>query len=200
MNPFELLNDEHRLIERIISALMSYTEQLEAGADPADLRKFVDLISGFADTRHHSKEENILFEAMVGAGFPREAGPIGVMLFEHDQGRRFVAGLREVASRSGPFTAGDKAVIRENAGGYAQLLRQHIAKEDTVLYPMARRVLSDDAITQMEVRFDELEGGEDARAEMEGFLGTANLLLSRYLGLPVVSARPLSVRTLATAK
>jgi len=198
--PLETLTDEHRLIERLISALLAYTADLDTGADPADLGQFVDLIAGFADARHHAKEEDILFEAMVEAGFPRDGGPIAVMLFEHDQGRRFVGALRDCASRAGAWTVSDKAIVRENAAQYANLLRQHIAKEDNILYPMARRVLSDEAMTAMEARFDELEGGEDARAELERFLVLADNLFTRYLGSPALSVRPLSVRGVANLR
>ena len=198
MDPFATLNDEHRLIERTISALLSYTSRIEHGADPADLGRFVDLIAGFADARHHGKEEDILFEAMVGAGFPRDAGPIAVMLAEHEQGRKFVAALRDAASRAGSWTADDRALIHEAASGYAELLRQHIAKEDMVLYPMARRALPQEIVTLMEARFDELEGGEDAQTELEEFLSTADALFTRYLGTPSLSVRPLSVRTVAS--
>lgn len=195
--PFETLNDEHRLIERLIAALVAYTDQLDSGADPADLAHFVGLIQGFADARHHAKEEDILFEMMVEAGFPKDGGPIAVMLFEHEQGRRFVGALRDLAPKASSWTVSDRAVIRENAAQYARLLRQHIAKEDTILYPMARRALPEEAITLMEARFDELEGGEDARAELDRFLAIANTLFARYLGAPTLSIRPLSVRGVA---
>lgn len=198
MDPFATLNDEHRLIERVISALLSYAERIDHGADPADLGRFVGLISGFADARHHGKEEDILFEAMMAAGFPRDAGPIGMMLFEHEQGRGFVVTLLDCAGRAGAWTAQDRARIKEAAQGYAELLRQHIAKEDMVLYPMARRALPQEVVTLMEARFDELEGGEDAQVELEGFLSTADALFTRYLGTPALSVRPLSVRTVAS--
>lgn len=196
--PFEILNDEHRFIERLISALLAYVEQLGSWADPVDLGRFVDLIQGFADARHHEKEEDILFEAMIAAGFPREMGPIAVMRMEHDHGRRLVAALRAVADKPGPWTAADKVTVRESAQDYASLLRQHIVKEDTVLYPMARRTLSAEAVTRMEAQFDEVEGGEDARAELEGFLATANTLFEKYLGAPPLSLSALSIRTMAT--
>ncbi|MGD0266766.1 MAG: hemerythrin domain-containing protein, partial [Candidatus Methylomirabilota bacterium] len=38
---------------------------------------------------HHGKEENLLFKTMVDRGFPRQGGPIAVMLHEHETGRSF---------------------------------------------------------------------------------------------------------------
>lgn len=198
MDPFATLNDEHRLIEKVILALRSYDARVDHSADPADLGRFVEVIAGFADGRHHAKEEDILFETMVAAGFPREHGPIAVMLAEHEMGRRYVGVLRDVASRAGQWTAEDRARIHEAVAGYSELLTAHIAKEDMILYPMARRNLPEDAVTTMEARFDELEGGEDAQSELEGFLSTIDSLSTRYLDTRAVSARPLSMRTVAS--
>ena len=201
MDPFATLNDEHRLIEKMISALRSYASRIDHGADPADLGRFVDLISGFADARHHGKEEDILFETMVGAGFPREQGPIGVMLAEHELGRRYVSMLRDAAGRAenGKWNAQDRVQIHEAVEGYSELLTRHIEKEDMVLYPMARRALSPELVTLMEARFDELEGGEDAQTELEGFLSTMDSLSTRYLDTRATSTRPLSMRTVASS-
>ncbi|MFO0589545.1 MAG: hemerythrin domain-containing protein [Polyangiaceae bacterium] len=199
MDPFSTLNDEHRLIEKVIAALRSYDNRIDHGADPADLGRFVEVIAGFADARHHTKEEDILFETMVAAGFPRQHGPIAVMLSEHEMGRRYVGMLREVAARAGQWTAEDRARIHEAVEGYSALLTQHIAKEDMILYPMARRNLPEEAVTAMEARFDELEGGEDAQSELENFLSIIDSLSTRYLDTHATSVRPLSMRTVAAA-
>ena len=37
--------------------------------------------------------------SMVKAGFPRESGPIGVMLAEHEQGRQYTRAMRAAAER-----------------------------------------------------------------------------------------------------
>ncbi len=62
----------------------------------------------FADQCHHGKEEDLLFPAMEAAGIPRESGPIGVMLEEHNIGRQYVRGMAEAVSgyRAGETQAG----------------------------------------------------------------------------------------------
>ena len=68
---------EHRLIERTLDALAASPTRsaCKAGDDKEELQRFVTFIRGFADAHHHGKEEDILFAAMVEAGFPRQAGP-----------------------------------------------------------------------------------------------------------------------------
>ena len=95
-------------------------------------------MKNFADGCHHKKEEGVLFVALVENGMSKEAGPVAVMLAEHEEGRRLTCAMREGAER---VQAGDQTAISQvvqNALGYATLLRQHIQKEDRILFPMAR--------------------------------------------------------------
>ena len=95
MKATEILMSEHRVIERVIVSLEVQTERLAAqeAVRPGFFLEAADFIKGFADGCHHRKEEGVLFEAMVGAGLPRQAGPIAVMLTEHEQGRAFTRGM-----------------------------------------------------------------------------------------------------------
>ena len=55
--------------------------------------------------------------------------------------------------------AGDLAGLRRQSVEYVALLRSHIHKEDNVLFPMGRDVLSKVELEQLRVKFDEVEDG-----------------------------------------
>jgi len=160
------LVDEHHLIERMIAALKTAVDRLESGEDvPAELfLQAVDFIRNFADRTHHAKEEDILFRLMEERGIPREGGPVGVMLTEHDYGRQFNRGLEEAAQR---LQNGDKSAVPDiisNARGYAQLLTDHIYKENNILYPMGNHVFTTEDqqfLSQEFERVDKESIGED---------------------------------------
>ena len=82
------------------------------------------------------------------------------MLGEHQQARNYTRRLREAAER---LDAGDEQaqveVIR-NARGYVALLRQHIAKEDNVLFPMAEQVIPASEHDEVATAFERLEHEE----------------------------------------
>jgi hemerythrin-like domain-containing protein len=103
----------------------------------------VDFIRNYADRFHHAKEEDVLFEALVQNGMPRQNSPIAAMLMEHDQGRAYVGAMEAAAQRALSGEQGQEGTIAENALAYAALLRDHIAKEDEILYPLAERVIPD---------------------------------------------------------
>jgi hemerythrin-like domain-containing protein len=153
------LRTEHRGIERMLAILEAAAMGLEQGerVRPDLFRQSVDFVRNFADRCHHAKEEENLFPSMEARGVPREGGPIGVMLFEHEQGRAFAGAIADVIDA---YEAGDPTsarLIADNARGYVDLLRQHIAKEENVLFPMADRILSPGEQAELEERFEKIE-------------------------------------------
>jgi len=141
MRPTDILRTEHEQLLRACAILENMAERFEQGTavDSADATRIVDFVRFYADGLHHAKEEDVLFPALEAAGMPREGGPIGVMLREHERGREHVAGmfaaLRALDSESG------RASFAKSARGFAGLLEQHIAKENNVLFMMAERLL-----------------------------------------------------------
>ena len=134
--PVELLMQEHRLIEAVLDALGEVVVALDRDGPPppTEIETFVDWLRRYADAFHHGKEEEVLFVAMVASGMPNDAGPIAVMLEQHDEGRRLVTQLADAASGA-TWTAETRRRAARAATAFAVLLRQHIQIEDTVLYP-----------------------------------------------------------------
>ena len=145
MRPTEILSSEHRVIEIVLNCLDRMVERAEKDGclDRSAAEKAIDVIRNFADRCHHGKEENHLFATLVEKGLPRDGGPVGQMLREHEMGRGFVAGMDENLAAA---SEGDKASLSrfsENARNYVGLLRNHIQKEDRVLFPVADRMLDE---------------------------------------------------------
>ncbi|HEY5522877.1 MAG TPA: cation-binding protein, partial [Desulfuromonadaceae bacterium] len=58
-------------------------------------------------------------------------------------GRAFVKAMETVTLEALDGQQGRELIIADNALTYAALLREHIAKEDDILYPLAERVIPD---------------------------------------------------------
>src|SRR5690606_29377030 len=91
---------------------------------------------------HHHKEETILFPALEERGIPREGGPIGMMLFEHEEGRSYMRGMVEALELATEAPQAATPALFQNVAAYLRLLRQHIQKEDQILFSMADDSLS----------------------------------------------------------
>lgn len=158
-DPIHMLMEEHRIIEKVLHAMGIVAARLKAAHDvpPALLEDAIEFVRNFADRCHHGKEEGHLFPALEAEGLPSEGGPVGMMLAEHDSGRAYVRGLVEAVNR---YKAGDKearSAMLVNMEGYVELLKQHIWKEDNVLFRMASQVLSEQRQRQLAKRFEDME-------------------------------------------
>jgi len=179
----EELMQEHRMIERVLSALERAAARLSKGQD-VYLRFFAGtmvFIKNFADGCHHQKEEGILFPAMVENGLSRETGPVAVMLAEHEEGRRLTQKMRQSLERLQGCDDSARNELVQNALGYSKLLRQHIYKEDNILFPMADKVIPTDQQQQITEAFKLLEHDETGDDVHEKYLGLAVRLESECL-------------------
>lgn len=171
ISPTGILRDEHRVIERVLDALERFAALRLL--DVQAIRLAIDFLKKFADGCHHAKEENELFPRLEAAGVPRAGGPIGCMLAEHDQGRAFIRAMSEQLEQA---AAGDDRALRAFravVAGYVSLLRQHIWKEDHVLFELADRTLS------AKDQFSMLSEFERADAADHAYATVADQLLER---------------------
>jgi hemerythrin-like domain-containing protein len=170
--PLTILMDEHRLIEKVLGSLETCAIEVEGGLalERRVARDYAGFLRGFADAWHHGKEEDILFRRMVERGFSEESGPVAVMLHEHRQGRAFVGSIAAIGADSGVVAPGEATTFLASALGFVPLLRQHIQKEDNILYPMSQRVLtSADFETMLEdfAAFEAKAGADGTRDRLE---------------------------------
>ena len=176
-----ILTEEHRVITKVLDCLDKIIEEAESDGklNPDSAAMAIDFFTNLADGCQHAKEEDSLFVVMEQSGVPRQGGPIGVMLTEHDEGRAFVRGM----ARSVDDAAnGDESAIRafsENARDFIALLRGHIDKEDAVLFPMADNVLDHDIAGSLltDFRLIEAEAGGQRHND---YLTIARQLCERY--------------------
>lgn len=150
----DLMSDHEAILTALnIFSRMLDKEKQETKVDEEELVGFIDFLKEFADKCHHGKEEGLLFPAMIAAGVPDRGGPIGVMMAEHIQGRGLIHAMDEALDEEPVnFAAFEKA-----GRDYIQLLRQHIQKENTILFPMADRVIAGDVLDTMFKGFEDHE-------------------------------------------
>ena len=162
MLPTDILKQEHQLILTVLDAAEREARAIAGGAavDPDRLASFVDFIRNFADHCHHAKEEDLLFVRMGEKGFPLQGGPVAVMLHEHEVGRAHIAAVADNIAAAAAGVATARAVVVERLAGYAALLRQHISKEDNILYPMADQIFSEADQAALAADFERVERDE----------------------------------------
>ncbi len=157
--PTAILRQEHEAVTRMIGAAEKAAGKLERGEAlrPELLEGISEFFELFVDQCHHGKEEELLFPALEKKGIPVKGGPIGVMLSEHEEGRKLARQMRELATA---YKGGDRkagTAWASPAKGYARLLSEHILKENNVLFPMAENILSPAEEEALTAQFEKLE-------------------------------------------
>ena len=168
MEALDLLKQEHDVIERVLDLLQQTVARIETGQSvPEGFGSWsVQFFRQFADRCHHGKEEDILFPLLEQRGIPRDGGPIGVMLNEHVIGRDCVGRMDQAAGESPP----DNKAFAAAANEYIPMLRQHIFKENNVLFQMARQCMSDQDAAETMEKFrsvEEEKGGQEFHKQYE---------------------------------
>ena len=171
----ELLSDEHRVIERVLAVV----EKLAAAPVEGRLdswKQALDFIRHFADGCHHLKEEKVLFPAMEERGIPRDGGPIGMMLMEHEEGRGYVRSMLAAIALVEKKNEAAKEILVDKAKAYLRLLKDHIQKEDEILFKIADDVISPDEQKQLLRSFEEHEAKEIGEGVHEKYIKIAEEL------------------------
>ncbi len=162
MGPTETLKHEHQIVLLILDAAEREAASIRATgtAHVAEVEEMVDFFKNFVDRCHHGKEERHLFPTLEARGLPVGGGPLAVMLHEHEQGRAAVTAICDALTRLKRGDAQAAQALADGLASYAGILRNHIAKENNVLFPMADRMLSGADQEELAAAFDKVEAEE----------------------------------------
>jgi regulator of cell morphogenesis and NO signaling len=140
------LKNEHPPLLDKLDGLLVLCLKVENGEKPAEafagLRPAV--IDFFTELGPHSeREEGVLFE-MMAAYIGREMGPIAVMEYEHERAKSLIAAF--LAQTEEGYSHYTEDMMKQDASLVKQAhytLVDHFSKEESVLFPMAERMLTE---------------------------------------------------------
>lgn len=126
--------------------------------EPRQVASFASFLSDEVDRKHGAKEEEGLFPVLA-ENVNLERGPIAVLLSEHEDLRRHQRNLSGAATHlyAGAEAGASRQEVLKEAGEVHQLLDFHIEKEETVLFPLAREVLTLDDLEQLRAVFHRID-------------------------------------------
>ncbi len=179
INASDELRREHELIKTALNLLENIASGIvqKVKPDVNDLTELIHFVIVFADKCHHGKEEDLYFPSLEEVGIPNQGGPIGVMLSEHDQGRKYIREMKENISGQNS----DLQVFADAAFSYVALMRNHIEKENNILFMMGDRMMPEEVQNELLIRFKEHEGKVIDNEKLEGFYALIERLSLKYL-------------------
>lgn len=182
MRAVEILMAEHRVIRKGLEVLSAMAAKVSQGTPPPqeDVAALLDFFQVFADRCHHAKEEWGLFPHMGEGGIPCMGGPLGVMLCDHVRARALRRHMKEALPLLGNDTEARRRFV-DAAQQYVDLMDQHIAREDQVLFPMAQEVTTAQEDAKLMEAFEELERQVVGEGVHERYHHLVEELASKYL-------------------
>lgn len=161
-DPIDILLGEHRTILQVLDEVERESRRLETAAVLResfwlDLLRFAD---EFDAGLHHEKEEKLLFPLLESAGLSPASGPTAVLRDEHLRSH-FWRNRIEQALRQR-----DRSRLLAAAGSYLDLTRAHVLKENQILFPLARRLVSADDLARLRLEFRQLAADQRVGAWM----------------------------------
>ena len=186
ISPAEDLMREHGVLNRI---LLIYDEHLRMLAEkkPFDgsiLVSAADIVRHFVEEYHEKLEEDFLFPRFRKAG--KHVKLVDTLQAQHKAGRDLTAHIRELAATATlKYVSTDSEKLTDALRSFLRMYRPHEAREDTVLFPAFRSIVSpheyDSLGDEFEKKEDELFGDEgffkvvDQVAQLEKKLGIYEL-------------------------
>ena len=160
MKPIGPLMWEHRLIEKMLGAMMRHMDKAETekSVNPVIIDTAVDFVRTYADRTHHGKEEEILFRDLAKKELTADLKRIMQELIdEHVWGRKTTA---QIVAAKEAYLSGDEGKLadiihlaRELGGFYPR----HIEKEDKHFFYPCQEYFSKDEQEKMLAEFWEFD-------------------------------------------
>jgi hemerythrin-like domain-containing protein len=160
MKPIGPLMWEHRLIEKMLEAMMRHVDKIEKSkkVNPVVIDVAVDFVRMYADRTHHGKEEEILFHDLAQKNLsPELKKTMQELLDEHVWGRKTTAAL--VAAKE-KYLQGDEkklAEIIDLARQLGNFYPKHIEKEDKHFFYPCQEYFSSEELDKMLAEFWEFD-------------------------------------------
>ncbi len=182
MDATRCLRDEHQVILKMLACLEIAVSRArsEERVTTEEFAPLVEFFRGYADRCHHMKEEDRLFPRMQAKGVPKEGGPIGMMLYEHELGRGHVRAMADHMETANRGDAAAMATVLEHGDAFLELLRSHILKEDNVLFNMADALITNADLDDLLAAYGEAETDSGYCETIDRCRGIADRLFASY--------------------
>jgi hemerythrin-like domain-containing protein len=186
ISPPEDLMREHGVLNRILLIYEETLRRMDAGETmPHEpLRASAQLVREFVEDYHERLEEKHVFPRFRKA--KKLVSLVDVLLEQHRAGRQLTDTTIRLATAKGLENQDDRRELADTLRQFIRMYRPHEAREDTVLFPAFRTVVSESEFASLG---EEFEREEDELFGDEGFFKVVDRVanIERDLGIHELS-------------
>ena len=172
-NYLDMLMNDHAIIEKCLVLLEKQAEKGNLMSKKI-VKLLMEVLYDYGELCHNQKEEQIYFPLLLERGLPPQ-GPIGVMLQEHQMERDYIKKINDSLDLMETKNFYDPS-LKEIIIKYAELTKNHIWKENDILYPMGRRIINSQDEDYLAQEFLKIEAQSTGPNGYNRYLVMANSL------------------------
>lgn len=158
ISPGEDLMREHGVLKRILLVYEEAEHRLLAGGldlSPDAIHKSATLIRSFIEDYHEKLEEDFLFPRYRKANKLVEL--VEVLAAQHQAGRRLTDRTLQLATGSAIKDEANRTELATTLRQFIRMYEPHEAREDTVLFPALRKIVSPNEYASLGEDFEKKE-------------------------------------------
>jgi hemerythrin-like domain-containing protein len=175
LTPAEDLMREHGVLKRVLLSYRAASDKLSGGtavplsAVHAGATVIHDYIEGF----HEGLEEGYVFPALVHAG--QLTDTVDTLLVQHGRGRILTMRILDATTTTTP-TAATRTQLVADLTAFVRMYEPHEAREDTVIFPTLRTILSPQQLHDLSTTFTALEDKQFGVGEFDRMVASVTAL------------------------
>jgi hemerythrin-like domain-containing protein len=154
----EILDRDHGILCRTICILEEARGGMDARMDlpPEIIQGTVELIGRFVVMHHQKLEEKYIFPVFDAAN--KMSGLVGVLREQHAAGAQLTDTLRQLASGFSAKDLEKRRTLDSAIHQFSRMYRAHSNREDTMLFPLVRQVVTPQAYADLNSAFEKEDG------------------------------------------
>lgn len=155
--PDDDLMREHGVLKRVLLCYRDLTSRMLAGqpVEAASLQGAALIIHDFIEGFHEGLEEGYVFPRLISA--KQLTSTVETLLVQHARGRVITQFILAQATARGVTSHGTRADLTTAMQAFVRMYEPHEAREDTVVFPAYRQLLSGTELVDIGQHFADLE-------------------------------------------
>ncbi len=180
--PVEDLSQEHGALRRILLIYETSARRLQSRetVDPVLIGKSAKIIHDFIENYHEKLEEEHLFPHFKRTGKLKDL--VDTLLAQHRAGRKLTEKISALATATHIKDESSRSKLIESIGSFITMYRPHAAREDTILFPAFKKIVTPKEYDQLGEKFEDKEHQLFGNEGFEGIV-TEIAAIEKALGI-----------------
>ncbi len=157
VSPAEDLMREHGVLKRVLLVYGESLRRLDAREElpPETLADSARIIRSFIEDYHEKLEEDFLFPRFRQANTLVDL--VEVLLAQHRAGRRLTDATLHLSTLQAIRNPSERKLLADSLKSFIRMYSPHEAREDTVLFPAFRKIVSGNEYDALGEQFEDKE-------------------------------------------